>query len=169
MPLAIPAAIHYYFSYIVTVTKIMSDPIPMTVFVSTPRPGLYAKYHANKVLARLTWGDLCRIAEINPKVTSSDIDREIIISGGGENIRFADMPGKLVVAMDTWRGSRKDALKVLEVLAHGFHDYATRETICNQGLFVPRHPRGRPSRGSSRMSGKERTRRWRERQKLSTS
>ena len=31
-----------------------------------------------------------------------------------------------------------EALRVLEVLAHGFHDYGARESICHKGLFTAR-------------------------------
>lgn len=29
-----------------------------------------------------------------------------------------------------------EALRVLEVLAHGFHDYGARESVCQKGLFA---------------------------------
>lgn len=33
------------------------------------------------------------------------------------------------------RDVREQALRVLEVLAHGFHDYGARESVCHRGLF----------------------------------
>lgn len=31
-----------------------------------------------------------------------------------------------------------EALRVLEVLAYGFHDYGARESVCHKGLFAAR-------------------------------
>jgi hypothetical protein len=55
-----------------------------------------------------------------------------------------------------WRATPTAALRVLEVLAHSFHDYAARECVCGKGLFSVPKRQGRPLKGVRAQTPSER-------------
>ena len=57
---------------------------------------------------------------------------------------------------DAWEPSAAAALRVLEVLAHGFHDYSARECVCGKKLFAIPKRHGRPPDGPRAKTARER-------------
>ena len=109
-------------------------------------------------LARVTLRELCALAGIPVRATSAHTPR-IFLHRHGTSYRSE---GAYHVGLGRPRFSgRRDALRVLEILAHGFHDYAARETVCGRGLFVPPRLRGRPPLHGRPMTAAERMRRMR--------
>ncbi len=132
---------------------------PYTVFVAAPR--ILSDADA-KPRGAVPWTleELCDAAEIPCRVTGAARTRVLIYVGG---THFWASGGRLYVAVAKgWRATRVGALRVLEVLAHGFHDYAARECICGQNLFSVPQLRGRPSVYGRPMTAAERMRRSRQ-------
>lgn len=132
--------------------------IPLDPTITPPRnvrtvSGLVA-------LARTTIPQLCALAGIRQRVTSGAWN-PIVLHAGAEHFRGSRTSYVGVGAAK--RSDRVQALRALEVLAHGFHDYAARECVCGQGLFAAPARRGRPPIGSRAMTAKERMRRMRAR------
>lgn len=93
---------------------------------NSPRP---------KVLRETTVADLCMEAGILMRVTGGERIR-ILLVDGAQNYRE---PGIFHVGVAEIHETAPEdlALRVLEILAHGFHDYAARECVCGRGLFIP--------------------------------
>ena len=134
-------------------------PIPLDPDICSPRiaprgtrPGV--------VVATTTLVDLCRLARIPVRVSGGQ-DRSITCIAGGDHW-LVDARDYFVGVGDGWSASRTSALRVLEVLAHGFHDYAARECVCGRGLFDASARRGRPPNGARAMTAGERMARMRE-------
>jgi hypothetical protein len=60
--------------------------------------------------------------------------RKVVCVVGSEHLYSDDT--YYVGVGKNWSLSRTSALRVLEVLAYGFHDYVVRECICGRGFFV---------------------------------
>lgn len=107
----------------------------------------------------ITIAGLCALAGIPVRATSAHTPRIHVIRGG---VSYRG-PDAYYVGLGAPRRVRRpeDALRVLEILAHGFHDYAARECICGRKLFVPPRRRGRPPLRGRPMSAAERMRRSR--------
>lgn len=89
--------------------------------------------------------------------------REILVHPGSEHFL---VNGKPCVGLS--RRLRKDCVPseagfILEVLAHGFHDYTARENICGRLRYHPDR-RGRERSGKA-MSGAQRARKFRQARK----
>lgn len=132
-------------------------PIPYRPFVAPPRV-LPDDADPPPCVARVTVGELCVLAGIPVRVTTGS-PGVVLLHSGPEHFRHR---GLLYVGIGgAFSGTPESALRTLEVLAHGFHDYAARESICRRGLFVPPVRRGRqPHRGRA-MTAAERMRRHR--------
>lgn len=112
-----------------------------------------------RALLRTTVEKLCEIAEIPYRVTGGSVVR-VVLYEGHEHMRSSKC---LYVAVQNWEPDREHALRALEVLAHGHHDYAARECVCGRGLFSTPVRRGRPPVGGRAMTPAERMRRMRAR------
>lgn len=112
-------------------------------------------------LAKVTLPQLCRLAEIPLRVHGASTAPITCLSGQAHFLS----KNRYYVGVGQWKGSRVDAIRVLEVLAHGFHDYAARECICNKGLFTTPRPIGRPLIGGRAMTARERMAAMRERRR----
>lgn len=136
----------------------MTSRLPFTPFIESP--GVLPESAERPVpIATLTVRELCEMARIPCRATSPHTLRVRLHRGAG-HFRTRDAH---YVGMDCRRFTRQplDALRVLEVLAHGFHDYVARESVCGRGLFgVPRR-RGRPTIRGQSMTAAERMRRMR--------
>lgn len=132
-------------------------PIPFDVVIAPPRNvraarGLVAP-------SRTTIPELCASAGIPLRVTSATW-QPVILHAGTDHFRTENAS---CVGVGRWKqADRTQALRALEVLAHGFHDYAARECICGRGFFVPPARLGRPPLGRSAMTAAERMRKMRE-------
>jgi hypothetical protein len=80
--------------------------------------------------------------------------RSIICIAGNDH--FAIGRDYFVGVGSEWKVGENVALRVLEVLAHGFHDYAARECICQKKLFAPPKRQGRPPKGVRAQTARER-------------
>lgn len=129
--------------------------IPYRPFIAAPRI-LPDDAAPPPSVARTTVTELCRIAGIPVRVTSSAV--VVHLHAGAEHYRHRDTAIVGVV----FDGTPESALRVLEVLAHGFHDYAARESVCGRGLFAPPVRRGRHPRQGRAMTPAERMRRHRQ-------
>lgn len=105
------------------------------------------------LLGRIDFVDLCARAGIRLRVTGG-VDRAIVCVAGEDS--FVGEGDALVGGANAWPLTRVGALRVLETLAYGFLDYAARECVCRQGLFVPPQRRGRPPTGTRTMTARER-------------
>ena len=114
---------------------------------------LMANEKAPSVAARTTIDELCKAAGVTMRVTGSK--RRDVACAIGNTHAYTDNVYYVGVG-DSWSPSRTSALRVLEVLAYGFHDYVARECVCGRGLFVPPKPMGRPLNGSRPMTAAER-------------
>ena len=112
-----------------------------------------------KEFARFSLNALCELAGVPPRVTGGTTP-EIALHAGVDH--FTHSNRFYVGVGPRWKASRAKVLFVLEVLAHGFHDYAAREAICSQGLFHAPLKRGRPRLQAQPMTAKERM--WKMRQ-----
>ena len=134
-------------------------PVPYTPYVPSPRV-LVPPLEAPEVLARATVRGLCATAGIPCRVTSPHTPEVLLHSGAdhfvGPGVAWVGVGGQ-------WEPSPLAAIRVLEVLAHGFHDYAARESICRRGLFVAPARKGRPPRWGRPATPSERMRRHRAR------
>lgn len=131
-----------------------------TVFIPAPRVLSQRDTRPEAVLYTLE--ALCAFARVPLRVTGGP-QTDIFVHDGTEHARAAE---GLYVGGKRPR-TRLGALRVLEVLAYGFHDYAARECVCYQGLFSVPRPRGRPSLSGRSMTDAERMRRMREKKRLS--
>jgi hypothetical protein len=109
---------------------------------------------------KTTRSRLIERAGIRSLVSGTD-DLVVRLIAGTSHYRLVD--GSVAIAvqhMDTHKDlSPEIARYVLEVLAHGFHDYPTRECVRRFLRFIP-ETRGRERSGRA-LSGAERTQRWR--------
>jgi len=143
----------------------MKYSISMNVWPSRPvpvKPADWQDISRQKTLAVLSYRALCDRAGVPPRVTGADMDRQVHILTGGQHIRPIGLPDAIGVALPRYRGRQSDALRILEILAHGFLDYAAREAVRGCDLFVPTAGCGRKSTGKA-LSGAERMRRLRSR------
>jgi len=113
-------------------------------------------------LAQLDVRDLCELAGI-PSRTSGPLQDVVVLHAEISHLRA---PGVMYVGLNgVWQATPVSALRVLEVLAHGFHDYAAREAVCGHGYFKVAPRRGRP-RSARAVPAKERMRKMRDRAKI---
>ena len=135
--------------------------IPMTPYIAPPHY-LSDTDKAPSALIRITLEELCALSGVRQVVTGGKRPTIACVRGGthvlGRDTYYVGV-GR------SWVPSRTSALRVLEVLAHGFFDYAARECICGKGLFCPPRTRGRPPKGTRAMSAKERMAAMRARRK----
>lgn len=115
------------------------------------------------ILGTISFEELCARAHVKLRV--SQVRREITCVRGAQSFQTSDR--QLVGGAARWPLKRTDALRVLETLAHGFHDYAARECICGRKLFVPPRRHGRPSEGVRAKTARERMAAMRKRQRES--
>jgi hypothetical protein len=106
-----------------------------------------------RALYRTSINELCKKASVAMRVSGSK--RRVVVCAVGDTHMYTD-DAYYVGVGDAWAPSRTSALRVLEVLAYGFHDYVARECACGRGLFVPPKPMGRPLKGRRPMTGAER-------------
>lgn len=116
--------------------------IPYELFVPPPdvlRAGEAVPYECVPV----DLATLCSIAEIQLRVTTHLSPSIFVRKGSGDGparhlrgrqghrpVLFVDYP---------WNQDRVTAIRVLEILAHGFHDYGARECLCPADVFAPFH------------------------------
>lgn len=137
-------------------------PLPYTPFIQPPLV-LTERAERPAAIAKLSVGELCQIARIALRVTSPHTPA-VVLHRGARHFRDATT---YYVGIDRPRFSRRvdEAMRVLEILAHGFHDYAARESICGRGLFTAPPVRGRPTIYGRPMSARERMRRMRQKRR----
>jgi|ERR1700684_793268 len=123
--------------------------IPFTPFIPAPR----ARNDRPSALARTTLTELCSAAKLPMRVSGGEKHSVVCIAGSDH---FSVGRDYFVGVGDAWNASPTAALRVLEVLAHGFHDYAARECICQKKLFVPPKRQGRPPNGARAQTARER-------------
>ena len=104
------------------------------------------------ILGTILFSELCAIAGVNLRVTEAP--REIVCVRGQQSFQIEGR--QLVGGAAGWPLTRADALRVLETLAHGLHDYAARECICGRKLFSPPGRQGRPTEGVRARTASER-------------
>jgi hypothetical protein len=131
--------------------------IPFTPFIPAPR----VQSVKPSVLARTTLTELCAIAKLPMRVSGGET-RSIACIAGTDH--FAVGRDYFVGVGDEWNANPITALRVLEVLAHGFHDYAARECVCQKKLFSPPKRQGRPPKGFRAQTARERMAAMRARQ-----
>lgn len=86
-------------------------------------------------LRKITLAQLCSIAGIRIRVTSNLIPT-ICLHAGKEHYRPIGYPKMYYVGgCQKERVRKREAFRILEVLAFGFQDYAARETICGRNLY----------------------------------
>lgn len=140
-------------------------PLPMDPMIRTP-----VQMRSDAVLRVLSRGgsvvDLCVAARVESRVTGGS-STEIVLVDGDRHYRspstyYVGVGSLLVTRSTTMEKKMERALRVLEVLAHGFHDYTAREAVCGRGIFNGGPSRvGRPPIGGSAMTSAERMRRMR--------
>lgn len=138
----------------------MKRALPYSPFI--PAPSVLAEDAARPApVATTTVAELCALAHIPKRVTSPHTP-PVVLHRGSQHFRDR---GAYYVGLGrrTFGGRDRDAMRVLEILAHGFHDYAARENVCGRGLFVAPGRRGRPALRGRPMSAAERMRRMRSR------
>jgi hypothetical protein len=134
-------------------------PVAYVPFVAPPQI-LRVEGPVPTALGRVTLSELCELAGIPCRVTSPHLPT-VTVHAGASHYRG---PDGLWVGLDgAFTRSALEALRILEVLAHGFHDYGARECVCGRGLFVAPVRRGRPAQWGRAMSAAERMRRLRRR------
>jgi len=143
----------------------MQQTIPMSLFIPQPvciSADAWRQCEPRAIIGRIRYDDLCRQAGLMARVSGPALDREILVLESGEHTRIVHPTATaLAVVMPKFDASPEQALRVLEVLAYGFHDYAARECVCGRGLFRPVRPRGRPFTGKA-LTAAARTRRARQ-------
>lgn len=107
---------------------------------------------ASDVLGVISFADLCALANVKLRVTEAP--REIVCVRGEQSFLIENR--RLVGGAMKWPLTRTDALRVLETLAHGLHDYAARECICGRKMFSAPARRGRPAEGVRAKTPRER-------------
>lgn len=138
-----------------------ANPIPYRPFIAAPRP-LTAEIAPPAAAARLSLRRLCDMAGVSFRVTSPHVPAVILHPGTDH---FFGPSGYYVGTRGPFDGAPESALRILEILAHGFHDYAARECVCGRGLFGAPARRGRPSLMGRPMTPAERVRRGRHRRR----
>jgi hypothetical protein len=124
-------------------------PIKMTPFIAAPKIGGAAPAS----LASMTLGSLCAMAGIPLRVHECSPKAVSLVRGDEHRL----ICGKIYVGVGSrWKGGRVAALRVLEVLAHSFHQYEARECVCHRGLFVAPGKLGRPLLGVRPKTARER-------------
>ena len=103
------------------------------------------------------FSDLLTAVGLTNRVTGGRL--EVLVHSGSDHFWVRDQPcvglsGRLFAKL-TYR----NAGFILEVLAHGFHDYTARENICGRLRYHPDY-RGHERTGKA-MSGAERARKFR--------
>ncbi len=98
-------------------------------------------------------------------MSGPDLERRVHILASEPHAYPVGMPDEIGVALPGYRGTPRDALRILEILAYGFMDYAAREALRGKGLFLPRARPGRKPGGKA-LSGAERMRRFRKRARV---
>jgi len=129
---------------------------PIACVVMIPSPRVLPEHAAppGPVLSTFTIGQLCKLARVPMRVSGGEDVKVVCIEAKDH---FFGSDGVYYVGVATRPRTRVGALRVLEVLAHGFHDYASRECICGRGLFAaPTGRRGRPRLGALPMTARER-------------
>jgi hypothetical protein len=126
--------------------------IPFSPLIPAPRVR-NADDDLPHVLKRVELSELCAIAGIPCRVSGGE-DRSIACVVGREH--FSVGRDYIVGVGGEWRATPTAALRVLEVLAHGFHDYAARECVCGKGLFSVPKRQGRPPDGPRAKTARER-------------
>jgi hypothetical protein len=118
--------------------------------------------HGLTILARTTLRRLCAEAGIPCRITGGPSElRRIVLHTGTDHFLT---PTVTYVGLGKHRARDPvRALRALEILAHGFHDYGARECVCGRGLFVAPTRTGRPRLGPQAMSAAERMRNMRAR------
>jgi hypothetical protein len=106
-----------------------------------------------RTVARTTLSELCAVAGV-PMFVSGGEARTITCIIGAEH--FSVGRDYFVGVGNEWKASQTEALRVLEVLAHGFHDYAARECVCHKKFFTPPKRQGRPPTGARAKTARER-------------
>ncbi|NDU91666.1 MAG: hypothetical protein G3I10_03520 [Ferrovum sp.] len=117
----------------------MPNPIVMNVWPTGPEyidPADWRTRVPKLTIAVLSYGDLCRLAGVMPRISGPDLERHIHILSGDRNLCPLEIPDDLGVALPEYQGSESDALRVLETLAYGFFDYAAREAVRGRGLYL---------------------------------
>ncbi|MGA9855123.1 MAG: hypothetical protein WBR29_07600 [Gammaproteobacteria bacterium] len=141
----------------------MNNSIPMNVWPSRPvpvRPTDWAALARERTLAIVTYQALCDLAGVAVRISGADLDRRVHVLAGDQHAYPVGMPDTVGVALPGYRGTRVHALRILEILAYGFFDYAARETLRGRDLFAPSARPGRKASGKA-LSGAERMRRMR--------
>ena len=138
----------------------MKRELPYRPFIAAPEV-IADSTEPPAAVAVLSIPDLCGLAGVPLRVTSPHMPRVVLHRG---TVHYRG-DAALYVGIGRPRFSKRaqDAMRVLEVLAHGFHDYASRESICGRGFFTAPKSRGRPPIGGRRMTAAERMRRMRAR------
>lgn len=139
----------------------MKRPLPFTPFIAPPRV-LFSDARPPAHVATLTIEELCSLAGIPGRVTSPHAPR-VFLHAGHDHFRSRAGCYVGIGARRFSRRSPEASLRVLEILAHGFHEYAARENLRDRGLFVPPSRKGRPALIGRRMTAAERMRRMRRR------
>jgi len=133
-------------------------PVALTPLIPAPLTGA-AKRDLPRTVATTTLAALCAGAGIDMRVTGGDSRNPVHCILGEAHFICG---GKLYVGIgQSWKNDRADCLRVMEVLAHSFHDYAARECVCGRGLFCAPKRVGRPPNGTKAMSAAERMARMR--------
>lgn len=114
------------------------------------------------VLEEVTIEQLCEQADIDCRVTGR-IGPRIVLISGAQPLLLDNAYG---IPLDLLPKRRLRPLRILEILAHVFHDYAARECICGRGLFGPPVVSGRPPKHGRALSAAERMRAYRTRLKV---
>lgn len=115
-------------------------PIPMNVWPSRPLPVKPTDWRGiarTRTLAVISYRELCDLAGVSSRVSGPDLDRRVHILTGEQHAYPVGCPDEIGVAFPDYQGTQTDALRILEILAYGFFDYAARETVRGRGLFSP--------------------------------
>lgn len=116
-----------------------------------------------EIVEVLDFERLCDEAKIPCRVTGR-IGPRIVLIRDARFLLLEDAYG-IPVTPRSEKG-RIRALRILEALAHVFHDYAARECVCGRGLFGPPTVLGRPPKSGQALSAAERMRAYRARRKV---
>lgn len=119
----------------------MPTPIQLNIWPTGPhylKPTDWQTQVGAGTICVLSFRELCRIAGVPPRISGPDLDRRIHILSGNQNLCPAGLQDDLGVALPSYQGRESDALRILETLAYGFFDYAAREIVRGQGLYVPK-------------------------------
>lgn len=119
-----------------------------------------------RVVEIVTLGSLLEQAGVLSRVSGPDPEVRLISSGGccywSSEGYYVSLP-----ARHDGRPRRTRAMRVLEILAYVFNDWATRECVCGRNYFRAPGIMGRPRLGDEVMSSAERMRKMREKKRTS--